>query len=118
RLVCRAAARQPSCCLFPSKRTDDLAPAALGQADQEHNHLMYKQEAAKFLGVSIRALERYTQQGKLSVRYQAGKTRPVAIYNDKELKEFKTELQSYLYPHRPSVKQENLANTVHTLAGL
>ncbi|MEH2316999.1 MAG: helix-turn-helix domain-containing protein [Nostoc sp.] len=30
---------------------------------------MNKQEAADFLGVSVRALERYVQQGKISVTY-------------------------------------------------
>jgi len=31
---------------------------------------MNKQEAADFLGVSVRALERYVQQGKISVTYE------------------------------------------------
>lgn len=79
---------------------------------------MNKQQAAEFLGVSIRALERYTQQGKVSVRYQQGKTRPVAVYDEQELKAFKKELQSNLYPQRPSVKQDKLANTAHSLASL
>jgi predicted site-specific integrase-resolvase len=29
---------------------------------------MNKQQAAEFLGVSVRALERYVQQGRISVR--------------------------------------------------
>ncbi|MDF5739617.1 MULTISPECIES: hypothetical protein [unclassified Nostoc] len=39
---------------------------------------MNKQSAADFLGVSVRALERYVQQGKISVTYDKGKTRPIA----------------------------------------
>lgn len=77
---------------------------------------MKKKDAAKFLGVSIRALERYTHQGKISVRYEQGKTRPVAVYDQKELEEFKQALQTSLYPQRPAVKPEKLANTAHTLA--
>jgi predicted site-specific integrase-resolvase len=42
---------------------------------------MNKQEAAEFLGVSVRALERYVQQGKISVRYEKGKTRPTANFS-------------------------------------
>ncbi len=31
---------------------------------------MNKKEAAEYLGVSTRAIERYTKQGKLSVKYE------------------------------------------------
>lgn len=35
---------------------------------------MNKQQAAEFFGVSVRALERYVQQGRISVKYEKGKT--------------------------------------------
>lgn len=35
---------------------------------------MDKSEAAAYLGISTRTLERYTQQGKLQVKYEGAKT--------------------------------------------
>lgn len=54
---------------------------------------MNKQEAADYLGVSVRALERYVQQGKISVKYEKGKTRPTANFDPTELQAFKAELE-------------------------
>ncbi|WP_414552798.1 helix-turn-helix domain-containing protein [Anabaena sp. CCY 0017] len=59
---------------------------------------MNKQEAADFLGVSVRALERYVQQGRISVKYEKGKTRPTANFDSSELEAFKEEL------NQPTVK--------------
>ena len=53
---------------------------------------MNKQEAADYLGVSVRALERYVQQGKISVKYEKGKTRSTANFDPTELEAFKAEL--------------------------
>ncbi|MHC5931944.1 helix-turn-helix domain-containing protein, partial [Nostoc sp.] len=39
------------------------------------------------------ALERYVQQGKISVKYEKGKTRSTANFDPKELETFKTELE-------------------------
>ncbi len=50
---------------------------------------MNKKEAAEYLGVSTRAIERYTQKGKLGVKYSGGKTRPLAIYDKGELDRLK-----------------------------
>ncbi|BAY66913.1 hypothetical protein NIES22_70570 (plasmid) [Calothrix brevissima NIES-22] len=44
---------------------------------------MNKQEAADYLGVSVRTLERYVQPGKISVKYEKGKTRPTANFDPK-----------------------------------
>jgi excisionase family DNA binding protein len=78
-----------------------------------------KQEAANYLGVSPRAIERYTQQGKLSVQYQPGKTRPVAVYDEQELKILKTDIDRELYARRPIVTREpNSDNPDQTLARL
>ncbi|NWF58113.1 MAG: helix-turn-helix domain-containing protein [Fischerella sp.] len=59
---------------------------------------MNKQEAAEFLGVSVRALERYVQQGRISVKYEKGKTRPTANFDQGELEAFKAEL------NQPTIK--------------
>ncbi len=60
--------------------------------------LLNKQEAADFLGVSVRALERYVQQGRISVKYEKGKTRPTANFEQAELEAFREEL------NQPTVK--------------
>ena len=71
---------------------------------------MNKKEAAKFLGVSVRALERYVQQGRISVRYEKGKTRPTANFDSGELETFKTELNQPSY--KPAVQSgQNTSNS-------
>jgi len=59
---------------------------------------MNKQQAAELLGVSVRALERYVQQGRISVKYHKGKTRPTANFDSSELEIFKEEL------NQPTIK--------------
>ncbi len=69
-------------------------------AEKRH---MTKEEAAELLGVSTRAIERYTKQGRLSVTYEKGKTRSVAVYDRAELARLKEELKEAPYPMRPAV---------------
>jgi len=82
---------------------------------------MNKQEAADYLGVSTRAIERYTQKGKLSVKYEGGKTRPVAVYDPEELDKLKEELKTTTY--KPAIALSDptpteLATTPVGLSGL
>jgi excisionase family DNA binding protein len=70
---------------------------------------MTKEDAAAFLGVSTRAIERYTSSGRLSVRYEKGKTRPRAIYNKEELIQLKAELENPSLI-RPQVQQPGASN--------
>lgn len=58
--------------------------------------VMNKQEAAQYLGCSVRAIERYVQQGKISCRYEKGKTNKVAVFDEVELDRFKKELEQPL----------------------
>ncbi|WP_341527208.1 hypothetical protein WKK05_32635 [Nostoc sp. UHCC 0302] len=44
-----------------------------------------KQSAADYLGISVRALEGYVQQGRISVKYEKGKTLPTANFDPTEL---------------------------------
>jgi excisionase family DNA binding protein len=67
---------------------------------------MNKKEAAEALGVSERAVERYTKQGRLSVHYEKGKTRPVAVYDAGEIEHLRGELQSPATV-RPRVEPQN-----------
>ena len=64
---------------------------------------MNKKNVADFLGVGVRAVERYMEQGKLSATYQRGKTRPVAVFDETEVKMFKKELDNPDEPFRPSI---------------
>lgn len=54
---------------------------------------MNKNEAAELLGISLRSLERYTSQGRVSASYVKGKTRAVVDYEPSELERFKAELE-------------------------
>ncbi len=72
---------------------------------------MNKQAAADFLGVSVRAVERYTQQAKLSVTYAKGRTRPVAEYRQEELDALRAEINANLYHQRPAHEKPNPANS-------
>ena len=72
---------------------------------------MNKKQAAEFLGVSVRALERYVQQGKLTVRYEKGKTRPTANFDQRELEAFKEELNQPTI--KPAVESRQITTDVY-----
>jgi len=55
---------------------------------------MDKKQAGDFLGVGIRAVERYQQQGKLTARYEKGKTSNKVVYDAEEVKQLKAELEA------------------------
>ena len=61
---------------------------------------MNKKQAAEYLSVSERAIERYTAKGKLTVRYDKGKTGTVAIYDDAQVKQLKAEMDNPPVPAR------------------
>jgi excisionase family DNA binding protein len=53
-----------------------------------------KKEAAEYLSVSERAIERYTAKGKLNVTYEKGRTGTIAIYDEAELNKLKAEMEN------------------------
>jgi excisionase family DNA binding protein len=55
---------------------------------------MNKTEAAAFIGVSTRALERYAAAGKIAAHYERGATGRVLAFDEAELLRFKTELEA------------------------
>lgn len=59
-----------------------------------YNDLMTKQEAAALLDVSTRAIERYTEQGKLTPRYEKGRYGRVPVYDEAQVRRLKEELLS------------------------
>jgi excisionase family DNA binding protein len=67
---------------------------------------MNKKEAADYLGISIRTLQRYTAQGKIGARISRGKTGMVTDYDDEEVRRFKKELENNQGYIRPTVVRE------------
>jgi excisionase family DNA binding protein len=65
-----------------------------------------KKEAAEYLGISTRQLENYAKQGKLSVCYGRGPTGDQAVYDEKELRKLRAELDTRRAP-RPAVVSES-----------
>jgi excisionase family DNA binding protein len=61
-----------------------------------------KKEAADFLNLSIRAVERAVSKGKLGVQYEKGKHGNVALFEQAELKRYKSELEGALHVRRPT----------------
>ncbi len=81
---------------------------------------MNKTEAAEYLGVGVRALERYTAQERIAVRYVKGKTRPTLDYDAAELERFKAELTAPVEKpaaQRPEEASPNSANTALAALG-
>lgn len=55
---------------------------------------MDKKQAGDFLGVGIRAVERYQQQGKLTPKYEKGKTSNKVVYDADEVKRLKADIDA------------------------
>jgi excisionase family DNA binding protein len=55
---------------------------------------MNKSEAAEYLGVSVRAVERYASSGKLASHYERGKTGKVLAFDPEEVTRFRAELET------------------------
>lgn len=64
---------------------------------------MNKAEAAKYLEISERSLERYTSNNEISVRYERGKTKPVPVYEQADLDIFKAKMNRPV--HKPAVER-------------
>jgi hypothetical protein len=72
---------------------------------------MKKSEAAKFLDISEKTLERLVKSGEVSSKLEKGKTRDVVVFDDEELKIFKEKRESA--KHRPafSISDDSLAQS-------
>lgn len=64
---------------------------------------MDKEAAAKFLGVSVRTLQRYTGAGRISAKYVHGERGPQADYDRAELNKLKEALTAAPAYVRPAV---------------
>jgi DNA-directed RNA polymerase specialized sigma24 family protein len=61
---------------------------------------MRKFDAAKFLDISEKTLERLVKSGEISSRLEKGKTRDIVVFDDEELKIFKERREAA--KHRPA----------------
>jgi excisionase family DNA binding protein len=69
---------------------------------------MRKKEAAEFLGVSTRTLERLVKEGRLRARREKGKTRPLVVFDKEDLERLKTAREEEKPPEafgRPNTSQ-------------
>ena len=55
--------------------------------------MLTKKEAAEYLGISTRTLERHIKDGKIAVQYQPGATNDVAMFDQQDLENFKNDRQ-------------------------
>ncbi len=59
-----------------------------------------KEQAAEILSMTTRAVERYTKQNRLSATYERGRTRPVPMYDEAEVRALAASL---LHPAQPAI---------------
>lgn len=71
---------------------------------------MNKDEAAAYLGISTRTLERYTSKGSLQVKYEGTNNRPIAIYEQEDLDRLKSDLATPLV--KPKIEDDSLPATI------
>lgn len=67
---------------------------------------MNKKEAAEYLNVSTRAIERYTAQGKLTPTYEKGRTGPAPVYDQAQLDELKRQMDEAAAATHSAVKPD------------
>ncbi len=73
---------------------------------------MNKKEAAEFLQIGVRSLERYTSDGRVSAEPKRGKTGMALDYDPAELERFKAELEA---PPEPPPASPSSATTLARL---
>jgi excisionase family DNA binding protein len=63
--------------------------------------MLTKQEAADFLGVTIRSIEAYAAKGKLTTAKAKGQRGDITVYDEKEVEALKREREQIQYVPRP-----------------
>ena len=72
---------------------------------------MNKTEAAEFLGIGVRTLERYMTQNRVAYTRQRGKTGDTVIFERSELEHLKRELYQPTYEGAVEVRQGSPSNS-------
>lgn len=78
---------------------------------------MNKKQAAQHLGVSTRAIERYTAKGRLTPTYEKGRTGPAPVYAKAQLDELKKEMEEAISAPRLPIKSDKPAKRSKTDKG-
>jgi excisionase family DNA binding protein len=68
--------------------------------------IMNKKDAAAYLGISTRALERHVSLNHIGVTYHRGKTGDEAVFDENELEHFKLRLDQKKTP-RPAISYDS-----------
>jgi excisionase family DNA binding protein len=87
--------------------------------------MLDKKQAAEYLGVTTRTLERHAKEGKLSIRYEQSQFGEIAMFDPEELENFKegkqtTRIKPTIEPDqpkpidRPSNSQSQIARSPQT----
>ena len=71
--------------------------------------MLTKKEAAEYLGVSTRTLERYVKSGKLSVRYEDSTNGEIVLFDSDELDRFADDKQT------PRIKPASMDSGLATI---
>lgn len=71
--------------------------------------MLDKKQAAEYLGVTTRTLERHAKEGKLSVRYENSQFGEVALFDPEELEALKEGKQTTRI--KPAVEPDRSAQT-------
>ena len=72
---------------------------------------MNKTEAAEFLGIGVRTLERYMTQNRVAYTRQRGKTGDTVVFERSELEHFKRELYQPTHEGAVEVRQGSPSNS-------
>ena len=67
---------------------------------------MNRQKAAALLGVSLRTLDKYRAEGRLSFRYEKGKTRNVVVFEEADVRALKLRLLAERDKARPKASPQ------------
>ncbi len=77
---------------------------------------MTKQEAADYLGVTIRSIESYASKGKLTPAKAKGTRGDIAVFDEKELEKLKAEREQIQFVPRPELAAPTTASPPTALA--
>lgn len=70
------------------------AAGETGEEELTSNGIMERKEAAEYLGISMRTLDRVVSKGRLTKGRALKKTRPVVVFEESEVRELKAELDA------------------------
>lgn len=76
---------------------------------------MNKLEAATFLDISVRDLERHMQRGRIAYHFEKGKTRPKVVFDESDIAAFKDEIAASRFAPRVKTRSEPMERVTFRL---